>query len=96
MGSWGSSGPSLDTTDTIEEALEEVRDMVEHENLRAMVKKQAEKLWDTRSIQAWFERMAKDGIPDKVVEPKEVVAGSKRVLDGIQQRAEECTFLSHV
>ena len=70
--------------------------MVEHEKLKARVKEQAEKVWDTKSIEDWFKRMARDGIPSEVVKSKEAVAGKQRILDGIQQRAEECTYLSHV
>ncbi len=82
--------------DTIEEAVREVRDMVEHEKLKARVKEQAERVWDTRSIEAWFKRLEKEGIPGKVIAPKEVAAGKRRILKGIQERAEECTYLSHV
>jgi len=69
--------------------------MVDYEKLRERVEKQAEKAWDTKSIEGWFSRIAKEGIASKV-DPKEVAADKPRILELVQRRAEECTYLSHV
>jgi hypothetical protein len=89
--------PSIWTSaDRIEEVIEKVNAAVEHERLKARVEQQSEKQWDTRSIAGWFARLAEDGIAGKVLDPKGLVAGKQGVLERIRQRAEECTFLSHV
>ena len=69
--------------------------MVDYEKLREAVEKQAEKAWDTKSIEGWFSRLAKDGIASKV-DPKGLVIDKPRILELVQRRAEECTYLSHV
>ena len=70
--------------------------MVEYEKLREAVKKQAEKAWDTKSIGDWFSRIAKDGIASKKIDPKGLVIDKPRILELVQRRAEECTYLGHV
>ncbi len=70
--------------------------MFDRENLMARVREQAEKQWDVVPIKAWLDRVAKDGIPAKVVSAGEAVGRKQEVLDRVQHRAEDCTFLGRV
>ena len=70
--------------------------MVEYGTIKKRVEEQAGKVWDTDSIAAWLKRMTTDGIPRKVVDPKDVAGRKRQILDGVQSRAEACTFLGRV
>lgn len=69
---------------------------MEREKLIARVQQQAEKMWDSQSIEAWFKRLERDGIPPKKLDPKVITARKQQILDGVQRRAEDCAFLCHV
>jgi hypothetical protein len=70
--------------------------MVDGERLLARALEQAEKKWDTDSIRAWLDAVARDGIAAWGISPQEAIQRKREVLDRVQQRAEECTFLGHV
>ncbi len=70
--------------------------MAQSEEVLARAQELAEKVWDNRSIEAWFKRLERDGIPRKTLDPKDILARKQEILDGIQRRAEDCTFLGHL
>lgn len=69
--------------------------MAGYEELRAKVQKQTEKAWDVRAIENWFKRLTVKGIPKKVLNREEIIANKEKILNQVQQRGEECEFLSH-
>jgi C_GCAxxG_C_C family probable redox protein len=69
--------------------------MVDYEELRARVQKQAEKAWDVPAIEAWFKKLTEEGIPKKRLNREEIIAGKEKILERVQQRGEECEFMSH-
>jgi C_GCAxxG_C_C family probable redox protein len=69
--------------------------MADHEELKAKAQKQAEKAWDTPAIEAWFKKLTEKGIPKKRLNREEIMANKGKVLKRVQQRGEECEFLSH-
>ena len=70
--------------------------MVEYKQLNEKIRRQAEKVWDVASIGAWLRGITANGIPKKTLDLKEIANHKEQVLDRVQLRAEECTFLSHV
>ncbi len=70
--------------------------MVDKEMLIKRAQELAEKAWDRPSIEGWFKKLGRDGIPRKTLDPKDILARKQGILDGIQQRGEDCTFLGHV
>ncbi len=69
--------------------------MTDYEALKKKVQQLAVKTWDTEAIQAWFNKLDEEGIPRKTLLPEETVAHKEAILDRVQQKAEECEFLSH-
>jgi C_GCAxxG_C_C family probable redox protein len=69
--------------------------MADYEELRAKAQKQAEKAWDTPAIEAWFKKLTEKGIPKKRLNREEIIANKEKILKQVQQRGEECEFLSH-
>ena len=65
-------------------------------SLRARIEEQAEKVWDTASIEEWFKRLSAEGIPRKEFDRKDIASRKQELLDQVQRRAEDCTFLSHI
>jgi len=70
--------------------------MVEYEQLNEKIQKQAEKAWDIASIGTWLRRITANGIPKKTLDREEIANNKEQILDRVQLRAEECTFLSHI
>ncbi len=70
--------------------------MVDREKIMAKVREQAEKRWDSDSIRAWLRRLSTDGMPAKGIDPREAIQKKPEVLDMVQLRAEECTFLGRI
>ena len=69
--------------------------MADYEALKAKVQELAEKAWDTPTIEVWFRKLAAEDIPRKTLLLDEVLANKQQVLERVQQRGEECEFLSH-
>lgn len=69
--------------------------MTDYEEFRARVQKQAEKAWDVPAIEAWFKKLTEKGIPRKRLNREEIMANKEKTLNRVQQRGEECEFLSH-
>ena len=70
--------------------------MVDYKQLNDKIQRQAEKVWDVTSIGVWLKRITANGIPQKTLDLKEIANHKEHILDRVQLRAEECTFLSHV
>ena len=70
--------------------------MVDYEKLNEKIRMQAEKVWDTASIEAWLRKITTDGIPKRVLDTRDIVNRKDEILNGVQHRAEDCTFLSYI
>ncbi len=70
--------------------------MADHDRIAARVQGLAERAWDTASIAKWLGGLTSEGIPKKVLDPSDIVARKERVLESVERRAQDCTFLSHV
>jgi len=69
--------------------------MTDYETLKLRVQELAEKAWDVPAIEAWFKKLAAEGIPKKTLLLDEIPANKQQILERVQQRAEECELLSH-
>jgi C_GCAxxG_C_C family probable redox protein len=69
--------------------------MADYEELRAKGQKQTEKAWDAPAIETWFKKLTEKGIPGKRLNREEIIANKGKILKRVQQRGEECEFLSH-
>ena len=69
--------------------------MVDKAALGAKIKEQCEKPWDSKSIDSWFQKLMKEDIPRKKLNPEEIIANKQQILDRVQRRGEETEFLSH-
>lgn len=67
--------------------------MPDYAALKKRVDELAARQWDTPAIEARVRRLAKDGIPRKKLDPKEVLADRQQILDRVQLRAEEYNFI---
>ena len=69
--------------------------MADYKALKVRVQELAERSWDVPKIEAWFKKLTSEDIPGKTLLKDEVIASRQQILERIQQRAEECEFLSH-
>jgi C_GCAxxG_C_C family probable redox protein len=67
--------------------------MPDYAALRKKVDELAEREWDTPAIEARIRKLARDGIPRKKLDPKELLANKQQILDRVQLRAEENNFV---
>jgi C_GCAxxG_C_C family probable redox protein len=67
--------------------------MPDYAALKKKVDELAAREWDTPAIEARVKKLAKDGIPKKKLNPKEMLANKQQILDRIQRRAEENNFI---
>jgi hypothetical protein len=70
--------------------------MVDRERLLASAGEKFEKKWDAGAIKSWFDVVTRDGIPHRGISPGDAIQRRQEVLDRVQRRAEECTFLGHI
>lgn len=68
--------------------------MADYEALRARVRELAERDWDLPAIEERFATMAREGIRRKTLDPDDVRARKREILDRVQRRAEEYNLLS--
>ena len=66
--------------------------MADYVALKKWVDELAAREWDMPAIEARIRKMAKDGIPRKKLDPKEMLAKKDEILDRVQLRAEEYNF----
>jgi C_GCAxxG_C_C family probable redox protein len=67
--------------------------MADYDALRARVQELAARQWDVPALEARIRKLSKDGIPRKMLDPKELRANREQVLDRVQRHAEEYNFI---
>jgi len=67
--------------------------MADYAALKKKVDELAERTWDVEEIKARVNRMVKEGIPRKKLDPAEMLARKSEILDRVQRRAEEYNFV---
>jgi len=67
--------------------------MPDYAALKKKVDELAAREWDAEGIEARIKKLAKDGIPRKKLDPKEMLAKKQEILDRVQRRAEEYNFM---
>lgn len=66
--------------------------MTDYAALKKKVDELAERVWDVDGIKARVNKMVKEGIPRKKLDPKKMLANKEQILDRVQRRAEEYNF----
>lgn len=66
--------------------------MADYAAMKKKVDELAEREWDVAGIQARIDKMRAGGIPQKKLDPGEMIANRERILDRVQSRAEEYNF----
>jgi len=67
--------------------------MPDYAALKKKVEELAARKWDAEGIEARIKKLARDGIPRKKLDPKEMLANKKQILDRVQLRAEEYNYM---
>jgi C_GCAxxG_C_C family probable redox protein len=67
--------------------------MPDYAALKQKVDELAERKWDVPALQARINKLAREGIPKKKLDPKEMLANREQILDRVQLRAEEYNFI---
>jgi C_GCAxxG_C_C family probable redox protein len=67
--------------------------MPDYAALKKKVDELAAREWDEKAIEARVRKLAKEGIPRKELDPKELLANKEQFLNSLQRRAEEYNFM---
>jgi C_GCAxxG_C_C family probable redox protein len=67
--------------------------MPDYVALKRKVDELAEREWDVPALEARIRKLAKEGIPKKKLNPKEMLANKEQILDRVQLQAEEHNFI---
>jgi C_GCAxxG_C_C family probable redox protein len=67
--------------------------MPDYVALKKRVDELAEREWDVPAIEARIKKLAKEGIPKKKLDPKELLANKQQILNRVQLQAEEYNFI---
>jgi C_GCAxxG_C_C family probable redox protein len=67
--------------------------MTDYAALKKKVDELAARTWDVPALEARIRKLAKEGIPRKKLDPKEMLASKEQILDRVQRRAEEYNFI---
>jgi C_GCAxxG_C_C family probable redox protein len=67
--------------------------MPDYAALKKKVDELAKREWDVAAIEARIRKLAKEGIPKKKLDPKELLANKQQILNRVQLRAEENSFI---
>lgn len=67
--------------------------MADYAALKKKVDELAEREWDVAGIQARVDKMRAGGIPQKKLDPREMIANREQILDRVQSRAEDYNFV---
>src|SRR4030043_300172 len=62
--------------------------------LKAKVDELGERVWDVPALEARIRKLAAEGIPKKILNPKEMLANKEQILARVQLRAEEYNFIT--
>jgi C_GCAxxG_C_C family probable redox protein len=68
--------------------------MTDYAALKKKVDELAQRAWDVPTIGARVKKLAAEGIPRKMLDPKETLANKEQILDRVQRRAEEYNFFA--
>jgi C_GCAxxG_C_C family probable redox protein len=68
--------------------------MPDYAALKEKVDELAARAWDIPALEARIRKLSKEGIPKKVLNPKEMLANKEQILDRVQLRAEEYNFIT--
>jgi C_GCAxxG_C_C family probable redox protein len=68
--------------------------MTDYDVLKAKVQELAERDWDESTIEARIKKLLEDGIPRKELNPKELLANKRQILDRVKLRAEEYNLIA--
>jgi C_GCAxxG_C_C family probable redox protein len=68
--------------------------MTDYQVLKARVRQLAETVWDVQGIEARYKKLMEEGIPQKTLNPEEILANKEEILDRVQTRAEEYNFFA--
>lgn len=67
--------------------------MADTEALKAKVDELSARDWDIPALEARINKLSKEGIPRKKLDPKEMKANKNEILDRVERRAEEYNFI---
>lgn len=67
--------------------------MPDYAALKAKVDELAAREWDVPGLEARIRKLAKEGIPKKKLDPKELIAKREEILNRVVLRAEEYNFI---
>ena len=68
--------------------------MPDYAALKKKVDELEARVWDVPALQARVKKLAAKGIPKKTLNPKEMLANKKQILNRVQLRAEEYNFIT--
>jgi C_GCAxxG_C_C family probable redox protein len=68
--------------------------MTDYPALKKKVDELAERVWDVEGISARVNKMIKEGIPRKKLDPAEMKANKAKILDHVQLLAEDYNFIT--
>ncbi len=67
--------------------------MADYEALKARVQELAQRAWDVPALEARIKKIAENGIARKTLQPDEMLFDRQKIMDRVQQRAEEYNFV---
>jgi C_GCAxxG_C_C family probable redox protein len=67
--------------------------MTDYAALKKKVDELAQRAWDVPTLEARVKKLAAEGIPQKTLDPKEMLANKEQILDRVQRRAEDYNFI---
>jgi C_GCAxxG_C_C family probable redox protein len=68
--------------------------MTDYAALKKKVDELAQRAWDVPTLEARVKKLAAEGIPQKTLDPKEILANKEQILDRVQRRGEEYNFFA--
>jgi C_GCAxxG_C_C family probable redox protein len=68
--------------------------MTDYAALKKKVDELAQRAWDVPTLEARVKKLAAEGIPQKTLDPKEMLANKEQILDRVQRRGEEYNFFA--
>ena len=67
--------------------------MTDYAALKRKVDELAQRAWDVPTLEARVNKLTAEGIPQKTLDPKEMLANKEQILDRVQRRAEDYNFI---
>jgi C_GCAxxG_C_C family probable redox protein len=68
--------------------------MPDYAALKEKVDELAARAWDIPALEARIRKLSAEGIPKKILNPKEMLANKEQILNRVQLRAEEYNFIT--